>query len=573
MEFKYLAINGDNVGDGIGNAIATDNHEELTKITGGLNEAHGGIDEWVESIGGEILTSSGDEGIYKVPSQAMESANLDEIRQRYSESAGTTITIGVGASMSEASKALIYGKMNEKDQVVEYDPSIDDFIASHGEDESEVGIEPELPEEGMEEEGQFPEEGMESELPEEGMEEELMPEGQMPEEGMEDPSMEEMHEEGMEGSFDETLMQEGEESQEELSKNPEEKISEAVGQDLDGDGDLDIMQAQDDPLNNAEGEEEMREEPQGNMDNFGEEMPEEGEDRQGAIGDMIHANMEGEEQGEDPEGLKNEIMQALMIFKENKDMLEASQQQNPELYSGIMSMLSSMIEMAKQLNMNPVGDMANGEVQGELPQSEGMQEEMPEEGMEGMEEELEEEVDPDVIDEGELAEDDEEQKDFKNQFKKNEIDTLYKNLFKSISKVKNAVKSLNKTSKFDSKLSAEGKKGRRKLGGKMAKPKFGESGVHRPTSTSGESNMGYTARQGTKMMRDTDNIKTKVKDALLPQHHPEKSLRATGKRKLDGEYGAKASSKRTLGESKKIKPDLPKGEKDVVKVKKGSGKK
>ena len=82
MEFKYIAMNGDNVGEGIGNAIATDNHEELSKITGGLKAAHGAIEEWATSKGGEVVTSSGDECIVKIPSESYDESELDSIKLR-----------------------------------------------------------------------------------------------------------------------------------------------------------------------------------------------------------------------------------------------------------------------------------------------------------------------------------------------------------------------------------------------------------------------------------------------------------------------------------------------------------
>ena len=135
MEFKYIAINGDNVGEGIGNAIATDNHEELSKLTGGLKEAHSAIEEWATSKGGKVITSSGDECIVKIPADSFDEAELDSVKESYSDTSGHTVTIGCGDSMSEASKALIYGKMNDKDQVVEYDSSIDDYIADYDDSE------------------------------------------------------------------------------------------------------------------------------------------------------------------------------------------------------------------------------------------------------------------------------------------------------------------------------------------------------------------------------------------------------------------------------------------------------
>lgn len=417
MDFKYLAINGDNVGDSIGNAIATDNHEELSGITGKLKEAHGGIDEWVESVGGEIVTSSGDEGIYKLPAESLEESKIEEIRQKYSELTGTTVTIGIGSSMSEASKALIYGKLNEKDQVVEYSQEMDDFISSHGEEEQVVDEEVEEP--------------IEDESIEHIEGDDQTPSTEIDPEKIEDIQGEE---EVDEMAGEETLMEEGEEYEEDLNQDPEEKIQDVVGEDLDGDGDLDTMPAQDDPLAEDQNKQETLHD-----DVLPEEeapLEEAGEERQGAISDMIHANMEGEEEEQDDEGLKESIINSLMIFKQNKEMLEMSQQQNPELYNGIMSMLSSMIEMAKKLNMNPEADMHNQEMEGELPHSEEMSEDIVDD--------TEEEMDEEIKEEGEDTEeeDDEEQKDFENQFKKSEekLYKFYKDVAKNLQNIKGKLK-------------------------------------------------------------------------------------------------------------------------------------
>ena len=129
MAFKFIAVNGDNVGEGIGNAIVNDDHEGLSNITSKLKDAHGGIEQWVQSLGGEVVTASGDEGIYKIPLESFNEDDLENVKNQYTESAGNTITIGIGDSMLEASKALIYGKLNDKDQIVHYDSHIDDYIS------------------------------------------------------------------------------------------------------------------------------------------------------------------------------------------------------------------------------------------------------------------------------------------------------------------------------------------------------------------------------------------------------------------------------------------------------------
>ena len=127
MSNVFAAFNGDDIGEQIGNHIANDDHESLSRVSDGVKSAHDMIERWVESKGGKVVVSSGDEAIVTVPKQAL--AELKSIQQKYSQLANATVTIGVGASMSEASKALIFGKMNDKNQIVHYDPSIDSQIA------------------------------------------------------------------------------------------------------------------------------------------------------------------------------------------------------------------------------------------------------------------------------------------------------------------------------------------------------------------------------------------------------------------------------------------------------------
>lgn len=135
MSHVFLAINGDGVGESIGSAIISDNHDELSRLSSSIKNAHQMIDQWVEGQGGKIIVSSGDEAIYQLPQAAM--SQIEGVRKKYNQLANTTLTAGVGSTMSEASKALIYGKMNNKNQVVHYEPQIDEMIAgADGEDEA-----------------------------------------------------------------------------------------------------------------------------------------------------------------------------------------------------------------------------------------------------------------------------------------------------------------------------------------------------------------------------------------------------------------------------------------------------
>jgi len=325
--FKFIAINGDDVGGKIGGAIASDNHEELSKITGGLKEAHAKIEEWVESKGGEVITSAGDEAIFKIPADAFDFDEIEGLKDEYANQSGHSATVGIGDSMSEASKALIYGKMNEKDQVVEYDGHIDDYIADHDEEDEASTLDDEQEEKEDMDEAEESLDEMDKDRDEDGQEdgdydedsfdqneemgdEESAAEQEIPEmdEEAEDAeesavdgeSVNEETDEDLPGEEGENLMEEGEVSEEDLMDDPEDKLKEfseeeteeidAPAEHLDGDyGSEEMAEAQ------PEHEKEMGEE-----EEFIHDAKENRDDELDA--DSIEADMEESFGAEDHEG-------------------------------------------------------------------------------------------------------------------------------------------------------------------------------------------------------------------------------------------------------------------------------
>ena len=368
MEFKFIAVNGDNVGDSIGSAIATDNHEELSKITGGLKDAHGAIEQWIESVGGQVVTSSGDEGIYKIPAESYDEATIDSLRDQYSQSTGTTITVGVGTSMSEASKALIYGKLNEKDQVVEYDPHIDDYIAGHDDEIVE--------DEDSQDDGFTDQEAVgDEEYEDESASELVAPEGaqdENPEYQEEVPEMEETAVGGEaaigetdetmpDSELDETLAEEGEMSEDDLDVAPEDRLDQVVG-DLDGDGDVDVAPpAEEDAAMLGETDQETPI-PEGDevaqaQAEMGEEMPAEGMEGQMAPEGM-EAPVEGEEMAPDemaPEGMEGMVGEEM---DEGMDP-EAAMEGDQDNQSALTDMIHA--NMGGEEDASPADDEADEE--------------------------------------------------------------------------------------------------------------------------------------------------------------------------------------------------------------------
>lgn len=430
MTTLYIALNGDNVGQKIGQAIANDDHDGLQAASQSISSSHGMIEEWVESNGGKVITSSGDEGIYQIPSEAADS--LEQIRQQYNEMSGHTITIGVGASMSEASKALIYGKLNNKDQITQYAPEMEEALANEhysgeeGEEgEEEIPAEGELPSEdevgenieseAIEEQGGAAEDtdgyadhdpAVEQEFADEAPEGD--PASEMEDEEGAPPVGEELSDEDIidEAPGGESPPIEGEEDPEmpegEAPPEMEDEIEDATEQGIDGEnfegedeGELPTGEEGEDadapPVEAEEGEgedhgeilenmiyghmneEEGAEPPMPGEEGMEEEAPmEEGvEDPMAAAAEEDEVPPEMQEEGMegeegDDEELKSDIAQALLAFKQDKHILEGVRETNPALYEATITMLRVMIEMGKKLGYAPEQDAGYMEAEAEM---------------------------------------------------------------------------------------------------------------------------------------------------------------------------------------------------------------
>ena len=471
MSNVYLAINGDDVGNRIGSAIASDDHEGLANASSSIQAAHDMVDQWIAQVGGKKITGSGDEAIYLIPDEAADS--LEEIRSQYQETSGHSLTMGVGSSMSQASKALIYGKLNGKDQVVHYEPAIEDYLSDEGGDESlpeGQDIQDEADQDMEQEAGvdQGDDEGLSDEdddqLPtdpkaapknkpelDQVQEEALNNDEQDQEPGIgNEDDISNDNEEALNSPESGTAPHktktqmgkptEEDEQQEEVDNN--EFDGEEDGQDFgDDDGEVDAdKEAMEDGEETADSDEtddtgadneddhadQSMVDPsikgQSAYQDLGnDEVAQSAEEHQDDhLKDMIHGDMEaaGADDSEGPYGssddqmgdqgdmdapqdegdgiddhetqeLKQDIVSALMAFKQNKDMLEQAREQNPQLYDATITMLRSMILMAKKLGFTPEQEMGDQEADAELQDQFPGAEESESEGAEPEEQNME----------------------------------------------------------------------------------------------------------------------------------------------------------------------------------------
>lgn len=440
----FIAINGDDVGSRIGQAIANDDHDGLTQATSAIQNAHDSIDQWINSVGGKKISSAGDDAIYMVPDQAVN--DLDEIREQYKQESGHGLTVGVGASMSQASKALIYGKMNGKNQTIHYEPNIEDYLSDDEEQNPEVPAEDELQDQADTDlEADAGAGALEGAPPQEDVDdsESAVPGAEAPEmdEDQEDPqaSMEDDSEIPPAGDEDDMASDDqtatdapAEPAANQTPAQQANKTPQANTPPIDGKTDKDFGTSEDDMAEDQDapadisGDEDMPDSDEGAADDTGGPIAEDPaseasnddmdgssvhdpaaqgdhdelsdddvaapqeDDGEDPLASMIHEDMQND--GDDQEGmedtegdeslddeLRNDIATALMSFKENKHMLEQARDQNPELYNATLTMLRSMIAMAKKLGFAPEQDMADQEANA------GLQEGFPEAGDEDAE--------------------------------------------------------------------------------------------------------------------------------------------------------------------------------------------
>lgn len=368
MARVYVAINGDDVGSAIGDAVASNDHMALNKLSTSLKDSHGMIEEWVANHGGEIITSNGDEGIYILPEESLD--ELEQIRSQYQQMSGHTVTVGIGNSMADASKALIYGKLNEKNQVVYYEPAIDDMLSEEDVEEAEeIGqenIDQGMPEAEQQDDGNLIQEGQQKQYLNEDQMNGATPATQPLDSGDtedmadDDDNIESSANEVGEANDDDQQFEDDGSTDEYEQTNPDEAVDAVVSQEQGGEE----MQNDENFDENADGVEDeatMDMDSDGDIDQDDDQLANMVEDDMTGDEDVApmdddmsmeddqEMSMEEEMPADDHADLKGAIIETLQIFRTHKQDLDMLATANPELHHGLISMLQHMIEMGKRI--------------------------------------------------------------------------------------------------------------------------------------------------------------------------------------------------------------------------------
>jgi hypothetical protein len=125
--FVYIAYKADRPPKEVEYASAADDFERMARFAQAQETGNEGWKSWALANAGEVIIMNGDEGRIRIPAEKL--TELPHLRSQYAETVGAPISIGIGAKMSEADKALQAAQKAGGDRIRLYDQSVEEDLA------------------------------------------------------------------------------------------------------------------------------------------------------------------------------------------------------------------------------------------------------------------------------------------------------------------------------------------------------------------------------------------------------------------------------------------------------------
>ena len=385
MNRLFLALDGDNAGQHIGQAVLMDDVQMLHDMSQKIDAGTKAVKDMVLSCGGQVISSGGDEMTAMLDPQ--HESKIEEMRAKYQEVTGFSASIGMGNSLSQAGKALIAAKLTGKNKSIRYDQSVEDIL-NQAHDAVQQGTADEEQQKMDEHYIDATMENPDQESEQMPMDEEMPADDQMIDETAADENPDMPMDEDSE-FYEEDLQPEEdmEDSPEDMMQFPEGLEEDMPEDDIqeDGmvpDGDIPDM-GEDMPMDEEMIADEMpMDEQNPEPSEFEQEPPialegepvtdEEGKDPNAEKADPTMATEEDsiEDDLADVDG-NEEILQRIAAnldaFKQNKELMDRIKQEKPELYAAMLGLLHNMIELAKMISPEAAPDMEQEEQTIQVP--------------------------------------------------------------------------------------------------------------------------------------------------------------------------------------------------------------
>lgn len=132
----FVSMDGDNIGNKVAAAEAHDDENTMREVSSRIASGQDILSNWALQYAGTVIQSGGDEGLVKVSNAALD--HLQELRDSYKDAVGATLTVGVGNTISQSTKARALGKLRGKDQVCFFDENTEAELTLRMQQEGEL---------------------------------------------------------------------------------------------------------------------------------------------------------------------------------------------------------------------------------------------------------------------------------------------------------------------------------------------------------------------------------------------------------------------------------------------------
>lgn len=127
MPKVYIAMDGDDAGEAVTEAILHGTEEDAIAFSEAIKTAFMDITDWVtDASSGKIVFEGGDNILFVIDADDPNSI-AETARQMYKHHTGHSATAGVGATIQEAHKSLVVGKNTGKDKTVVWNEAAADL--------------------------------------------------------------------------------------------------------------------------------------------------------------------------------------------------------------------------------------------------------------------------------------------------------------------------------------------------------------------------------------------------------------------------------------------------------------
>lgn len=118
----FVCWDGDKIGRRVGRAVLDDNVGEVRRVDQAINAGNELWRAMALAAGGSVIEVGGDEG--RVQIDASHLGDMPPVAERYAETVGATVSVGVGTKLSESAKALVVAKLRGGNRIVMWDESM-----------------------------------------------------------------------------------------------------------------------------------------------------------------------------------------------------------------------------------------------------------------------------------------------------------------------------------------------------------------------------------------------------------------------------------------------------------------